>query len=333
MSESATGLEAVLERLKAEAHGVFGEPGAVVERLKRIDGPYSSVFRVRVRSGSRITYAYIKVSRPRDASAESAARVRRFLLREYRAACALRDRLATRTDVGALRPIALFPELNAIVTEEVAGKPLGRLVRHARNADASLLESFRRVGRWIRLYQELDAPAGVVDLAERRAYLADRLALLEGRVLSEAERRDVGARVDAICQAIGSRPIPAVNIHADLTPMNVIVGDDGRVTVLDFAMAKTGTPVHDLAHLHFHLSLGASRHRRRAALYQALQEALLGGYDPELTADEPLFRLMLWQHALCHAALLLERRLPAGEFAYRWFVRRRWRSCVRAIPA
>ena len=78
------------------------------------------------------------------ATAEEAARVQRFLLREYRATCALRDALDGRTDVGALRPIAVLPEANAIVTEEVSGQPLGALIRRARHPDASLLESFRR---------------------------------------------------------------------------------------------------------------------------------------------------------------------------------------------
>jgi phosphotransferase family enzyme len=331
MADPANGFETVLERLKSDVHTPFGAPGAVVEALRRIDGPYSSVLRVRVRSGERTTYAYIKVSRPRDATAEEAARVQRFLLREYLATCRLRDAFDGRTDVGALRPIALLPEAHAIVTEEVSGQPLGALVRRARHPDASLLECFRRVGCWVRLYQTLDSPAEGVDLSERRAYLDERLSLLEGRILTTTVRREVLARVDALRERAGGRPIPAVPIHADLTPTNVIIGADGRVTVLDFAMAKTGTAFHDLAHMHFHLSLAASRHRNRQSLYEALQRALLVGYDNTLTAADPLFQLMLWQHAVCHVAMLAERRLTAGDFAYRWFVKRRWRSCVRAL--
>jgi hypothetical protein len=331
MADPANGFETVLERLKADAQTPFGVPGAVVEPLRRIDGPYSSVLRVRVTAGERTTHAYIKVSRPRDATPEEAARVQRFLLREYRATCSLRDALEGRADVGALRPIALIPEANAIVTEEVSGQPLGALVRRARQPEASLLESFRRVGCWVRLYQRLDSPVGSVDLSERRAYLDERLSLLDGRILTATERGDVLARVDALRAKAGDRPIPAVPIHADLTPMNVIIGADGRVTVLDFAMAKTGTTLHDLAHMHFHVSLAAARRRNRQSLFAAFQRELLVGYDKTLTAADPLFQLMLWQHAVCHVAMLAERRLPTGDFAYRWFVKRRWRSCLRAI--
>ena len=52
---------------------------------------------------------------------------------------------------------------------------------------------------------------------------------------------------------------------------------------------------------------------------------MLAGYRPGLSAADPLFRLMLLQHAVCHVALLAERRFPIVDAAYRWFLRRRWR--------
>jgi Ser/Thr protein kinase RdoA (MazF antagonist) len=331
MPDPASGFEPVLARLKSDAQTPFGVPGAEIEPLRRIEGPYSTVLRVRVRTGASTTYAYVKVSRPRGEGPEETARLQRFLLREYRATRALNDALGARHDVGALRPLAFLPEFNAIVTEEVSGEPLAALVKRARRADSALLESFHRVGRWLRMYQGMEEPSALVDLAERRAYLDDRLALLVGRIITPATRAEVLAHIDPLRRELDGRRIPAVLIHADLTLTNVMVGTDGRVTVLDFAMAKTGTPVHDLAHMHFHLSLAAGRRMRRTALYAELQRALLAGYDPELSAGDPLFRLMLWQHAVCHVAMLAERRVPFGDLAYRWFLKRRWESCVRGL--
>jgi aminoglycoside/choline kinase family phosphotransferase len=123
--------------------------------------------------------------------------------------------------------------------------------------------------------------------------------------------------------------IPAVPIHADLGPMNVIVDARGRVTVLDFTMAKTGPRHHDLSHLYFHLELMAARHRSRQHVFRALQSAMLGGFDPAASAGEPQFRMMLMQHGVCHVALLAERRVPVVDLAYRWFLRRRWQTCER----
>jgi aminoglycoside phosphotransferase (APT) family kinase protein len=187
------------------------------------------------------------------------------------------------------------------------------------------------VGKWVRAYQRSAAPGGVVELVERRAYLDDRLRALEGPIISPDERARVLARFDALAAAIGDPAVPAVPIHADLTPANVIVGDDGRVTVLDFTMAKTGPALHDLSHACFHLALRAARRRSRGHVYAAVQEAMLEGYDPGLSRADPLFVLLLWQQAVCHVAMLAERRVPLAGALYRWFVRRRWQTCV-GIP-
>jgi aminoglycoside phosphotransferase (APT) family kinase protein len=137
-----------------------------------------------------------------------------------------------------------------------------------------------------------------------------------------------------MAREIGADSVRRVPIHADLTPTNIVVDNEGRVTVLDFTMAKAGTEYDDLTHVYFQLELMRRRHRSRRKIFQALQRALLAGYDPSLSSDHPLFRMMLMQHAVCHVALLAERRLPVLDVAYRWFVRRRWTVCDRmSAPA
>ena len=136
---------------------------------------------------------------------------------------------------------------------------------------------------------------------------------------------------DQIAAEIGSRPLRLVAIHADLCPTNILVGPDGGVTVLDFAMARSGTRFHDLAHLYMHLKFTRWRPRLKPAIVNAAQEALLRGYDPAVSADDPLFRLMLLQHLVCHVAFLAERQTGALEPAYRWFLRRHWARCAPVL--
>jgi Ser/Thr protein kinase RdoA (MazF antagonist) len=202
------------------------------------------------------------------------------------------------------------------------------LLAEATAASAPLLEAARRVGRWIRAYQQIAPVDGRVELAERRAYIDERLRQLDGDVFDGSVRTAVLARVDGLCRAIGTGSVAAVAIHADLTPTNVLVGNDGRVTVLDFTMAKTGTAVHDLAHMYFHVATLGRRGRRRGHIdiAGAVQRALLEGYDASIAEHDPLFVLMVWQHAVCHVAMLAERRIPFGRAAYRWFLRRRWQD-------
>jgi hypothetical protein len=71
-----------------------------------------------------------------------------------------------------------------------------------------------------------------------------------------------------------------------------------------------------------------ARDPARTPLLTAVQDAMLRGYSPDLTPSDPLFRLMLWQHAVCHVAMLAERQMPLIGPAYRWFVRRRWQQVV-----
>ena len=329
MSDGRDDFGPVLAALATDGSTPFGAPGARVERLRRIEGPFSAVQHVRVSTPAQTTHAYIKILKPRRPGEEELARIDRMLKREYLATRALYEALEADHALGAVRPLALLADHRALVTEEVPGRPFAELlVEHTRPFE-HLTAVASAIGRWIRLYQGLGDSGGRIELAERRQYLDDRLRLLVGRVLSPAEREGTLHRFDELARAVGSPSVEAVLIHADLTPLNIIVDEAGRTTVLDFTMAKTGTRFHDLSHVYFHLQLMAARRRGREESFRALQQALLSGYAPAITTEEPLFRLMLLQHAVCHVALLAERRVPVLDAAYRWFMRRRWRLCER----
>jgi serine/threonine protein kinase len=328
MSHAGDVFAPVLQALAADPTTEFGAPGARVEVLRQIDGPFSSVQRVRVLTPARTFHAYTKILKPRQPGTEELSRIDRFLKREFAATSALYNALQQDADIGAVRPIALLPEYRALATEEVPGRPFGEVLADVSQSHERLAAIARRVGAWVRAYQTVVEAGGRIELSERRQYLDDRLKLLEGRVLSPSDRRETLARFDDLCLEIGESAVPAVAIHADLTPMNIIVDRNGRVAVLDFTMAKTGTARHDLSHVYFHLELLAAKNPRRRASIEALQRVMLAGYHPELSSADPLFRLMLLQHSVCHVALLAERRLPVVDAAYRWFLRRRWQACT-----
>ncbi len=328
----------VIDELRRNAAAHFGVPNVEIEPLRRIEGPYSNVLRVAVHAGPAQSHAYIKVFKPRGNSPEDRARVERFLLREFGAATTLHQGLAGERDLGALRPIACLPEHRAIVTAEVSGTPFADVL--LRSPATRVSEIAARIGRWVRAYQDVAATGGEIELDERRRYVDDRLRLLVPAILDEQERLDVLDRLDRLSIAIGWASVPAVAIHADLTPTNVLVGADGRVTVLDFTMAKTGTRLHDLAHMYFHLDRFVRHHPSRRDAGTRAKRALLEGYDPSLTPGDPLFQLMLWQHAVCHVAMLAERRPIVGRIVQRWLIRRRWQQMrkglepmVAAIPS
>lgn len=329
MSQGGDAFSPVLAALQADPATEFGEPGAKIELLGRIDGPFSTVQRVRIQTPARSIKAYAKILKPYQDTPEELARADRMLRREYNATSALYQALHQDAEIGAVRPIAFLPELRAIVTEEVPGRPMSELLAETSRASAEALAVARRVGAWIRIYQSLVEATGTVELPERRTYLDDRLKQMEGRVITSSERREVLALFDSLAAQLPTE-CAAVPIHADLTPTNIIVDDRGRIAVLDFTMAKMGTSYHDISHVFFHLEMLGAR-QRKPAMARELQRALLAGYSPALSEDTPLFQLMLLQHVVCHAALLGARRVPVVDLLYRWFVRRRWRACRRMI--
>ena len=322
--------DVVLEALAADRLTEFGAPGVRIDVVRRIDGPFSAVRHVRIRTPTSTKHAYIKIAKAGE-DREDQARAGRTLEREFRATLAFHAALRQDEEFGAVRAVAWLPEHRALVTEEVSGRPFGHVLRTEACVTDELRGIARRVGRWVHLYQQTGEPGKALEVRECREYLDTRLRFLVSRVISPGERRAALDEFDRFAAELDTRTLDRVPIHADLTPTNIIVGDRGRVTVLDFTMAQTGTLHHDLSHVYFHIELMARRHPRRRDLLRALQQAVLSGYDPGLTAAHPLFRMMLLQHGACHVAQLAERRLPLIDAAYRWFMRHRWRLCEQMV--
>jgi hypothetical protein len=196
---------------------------------------------------------------------------------------------------------------------------------------APLPEIAARVGEWIRTYQAVTAAEGTWAIDERREYLDVRLRrLVAATVIPAEEREAVLAVFDGLAAAIGNGDRALTAIHADLCPPNILVAPDGQVTILDFAMAKTGARLHDLSHLYLHLEFQSWRPRPHRGMMAETKRRLLDGYQPGLTPDDPVFRLFLLQHTVCHVALLSEQAAGALQPARLWLARRRWLRCRRS---
>lgn len=324
--------DSLLAELSAGAQLYFGDARAVIQPVARLDRPYSALLRLRVEAAGRESYAFLKVFKPRGESAEEIAQLRRFVEREYRSTHRLHEALRGRPDLTALRPVAVFPEQLALVTEEVLGETFELVARRGLQggtAAAAAEAAAERIGAWITTYQEVTATEGQLSLAERRDYLDVRLRKLAGDVLTEDDREGALRLYDSLAREIQPADLGLVAIHADLSPTNILVAPDGRVTILDFAMAKTGARYHDVAHLYLHLERLRSRMSLRRPQAGALQSALLRGVSPALTTAHPLFALMLLQHAVCDIAQQAERNVGPFRPAYRALLRRRWAKALQ----
>jgi hypothetical protein len=100
------------------------------------------------------------------------------------------------------------------------------------------------------------------------------------------------------------------------------------VTVLDLGMSGDGTRYQDLAHLCFHVELSGYRLSLGSNVVERLKRALLEEFEPGLTADAPLFRIMLLQHAVCFLAQLARQERDPVNILNEWQWRRRVAWCI-----
>ena len=198
MRPRTDGFDGTLAALAGDADRYFGDPNALLEPVARFERPFSILLRIRVDAAGRRTHAFLKVFKPRHSTPEEIAQLRRFVEREYRAATALHQTVTGRPGLTALRPVALFPEHLAIVTEEVEGKTLDRVLRQGawrRSVRPQVGAAAARVGRWVRTYQGVTAAEGVVSTDGLRAYLdeADPARPAVGRIGTGPEARSISA--------------------------------------------------------------------------------------------------------------------------------------------
>ena len=332
--------EELLPLLVADVHALYGRgcglaPSAVFERL------YSYVLRVGVVHEGETRpreHLFVKVSKSKVVDGVSSG-MRARVERDFRVTQRVFERMAGGERYGAVRPIACYPALLAIVTEEVPGETLLKAVEQrmrwaldsSRSAD--LQEVFAAAGTWIREFQE---PAeGSFGLQWIRDYIDSRLqriAKVSG-ARGERLRGEVLRHIDRLGSRLPDEPAAAVTVHADLSPSNIMVCDQ-RVVVLDFAMARAGHPLQDVARLFTQLELLALKPQFRRAAVRPLQLAMLRGFDPGLRADDPAFRLQVLAQRINHLGSLTIKKYGLLERTYnRFVVWQHWRWIEREIAA
>ncbi len=178
------------------------------------------------------------------------------------------------------------------------------------------------------MYQTLESPGRQVEIGELRRYVDHRLETLRRHGgISANERTDVLSTIDALGGSILPPELVEVPIHADLALGNVLVSGS-RIVVLDFAMAKFGTRLHDLTRLFVQMDLLTVKPHLRRDVIARLQRALLAGFDPELRASDALFRLLSLLHRTNHLTTLVVNRASGAEAVYNGLIRRRHRRWI-----
>jgi hypothetical protein len=335
--ESLAPFAPILERLRDDAAACFGVSGLdlVPVRIERRE--HASLLRVAVhRHGEAqpVTHLFAKIFSVKPLLTVEEMRAR--IAHDFETTHRIHAAMSAWSDLGAVRAVACYPDLLALVTEEARGDTLGAYVRARAGwfpSPATLghaAEVLATVGRWVRVFQGIDESAGRIAVDDLREYIDIRLRRLTaaaGAGFSEADRARVLRHIDAIGARVATADLTEAVVHADLGPGNVLVAGP-RVIVLDFAMAKRGSVWQDISRLYVHLGLFESKPQFRRRTIDVLQRALLRGFDPDLQPDRPLFRLLLLRHHVNHLATMAARREPFPASLYNSHVRRMHRRWI-----
>ncbi len=328
----------VLSRLEPDVTAHYGlrqarlVPAGVEER------PFSQLLRLQVCCGDdsrTVSHLFVKIYKPKPLPGGPDA-MRDRVANDFEATRRVYAAMLPHGDVGAVPPVACYPDLLAIVTEQVDGPTLleylGKRAAWTRTGGAvdDLAETMRRVGRWIRIYQATDVREGQVTIEHLHAYIEHRLnRLVQHGAVTDGYRQRLLSHVDALGHTAAPEDLHEVAVHSDLALGNVIVSGT-RIVVLDFAMAKRGTRLHDLTRLAVQLDLLSVKPQFGSRVIRRLQLAVLEGFDPALRMDRPMFRLLTLLHRVNHLTTLTVNRFSPAEAVYNALVRRRHRRWIAA---
>jgi aminoglycoside phosphotransferase len=272
--------------------------------------PFSYVARVERETAVNRHRVIVKIPRLRPGKIDR--RVPALKL-EMAAAQTLASTLRGQTELSVPDVVAFYPDIPALVWDEVAGETLEMLAaRTARglpgNAALARLESaFHGAGRWLRALQDgSEVEAGEFSLSEMSEYIDVRLRRIS----------DLGPRgLDVYWRARVKRVFTEARLQGDALRLTAVHGDfslsnvmfDGtRVVAIDFSRFGIGSRYYDITRLYHQTGLLLHKPWFLPSTVRRLRRALLNGFDPAMREDEPMFRLFVIQHLLCHWLGLLK---------------------------
>jgi hypothetical protein len=328
----------LFDALKRDADRLFGARRVqIVPRTVQVRES-SEVARAEVTTHTRTIGVYAKVFRPRPGESGMAPTRDRFL-RDCDITRRVCEAMRSFQDLRAVELIASYERIPGMVTKEIQGTALNQLIATdaAWPADSARMVALdlalSRLGRWLAVFQTIasEAAPGRISLDDVRAYIDVRLrklTALSWAGFNQQDRREILAYIDERAAAVADHDLVAAPVHGDIVPSNVIAGTNA-ITVLDFGMTGMGAKYLDVARIFTQLDFYGAKPQFRPQVIRRLQQAVLEGFDPTLSASHPLFDICAVQHVVCH--YLSHARQP-GRFPaslYSAHLRRRHRGWLR----
>ena len=231
------------------------------------------------------------------------------------------------------RPVGLVVDSNAILTEYAPGVTLLQILKRELSWNTSsrrrseILEVFGRVGEWLRRFHTSgDSTEGQDFFTQFAKVTRHDMRTLSGSLALRWPLERFRHAWDYVAAGSAGVDGTSVRLHGDFGPPNILVDEDGRLTVVDLGSLLRGSPAFDvstfLVAIHvMAYKVGVLLFRR--AFIKELQTRFLRSYSQTYFTDEFSDRLIPFYCAcaLVHACAQQTRTLQRAPVLVRWIPR------------
>jgi len=328
--------DVLTRRLLKEAQVSYGcksEP--VLGKTQHIACPYSAVSRIEMVCDGVPKAVYLKRVRD-DGIGKDAAR--RRVLVEYQILTQLFAHFQTHQTWGVARPIAVFPDELAIVTEEVRGIALTDLIgrsakRHMFGYRQPVLEKYCVLaGTWLREFQSFTTRRngefniqGLMQYCDQRldTLIAYRRAGIDDRFKAQFRRY-----LNKKHEQSRRKPDIIVGRHNDFSPHNIIVEGD-RISVIDFGFFDHDSYLYDVCKFWFQLECMKTSPLFRPSTIERLQNSFFVGYGNSIDPRGPAFEMVASRYYLTRLVTMVKEGTRGGLRG--WIDRRSYEWCLQRL--
>ena len=327
-------IQQVIARLKDEAKTFWPEcPPSAITIAREFRRPYSTVYRLALppRDGSTPLEsragAYVKIFKPSAANRRNVEKYRQRLQTEFEVSRQLQQPFAGKRTVAVVKPLAWFPELLALVTEETPGRPLAELIERRckrwhtkRELEQTLVQCYR-AGEALALLQQATSMAALFNPDELVVYVDKRLQRLEQSPVAPfaaAQRRQVRDHLVRIARQCNGMQSGTCGSHGDFGPFNILAGRD-HVTIIDFSMYRSGSIYNDVSYFCQRLESLLHKPTFSVSAIQRLTAEFLRGYNDgsgrqhDLIEKHALFNAFRIKHLVNNYSALARNRVGGGS--------------------
>lgn len=321
-SSESSALKSILStlttRIEADLPGWYGANARLAGALEFHPRAWSYFFRCPIRvNGNEDRAILVKIRHTRDmklSHAVASVKMGEEAREEYKSLEHLLEVFGREEHSSlffAVRPLAFYESLNAVVMEEAGlrslrsllGSPQMLVSRQAHNTFESYLGL---AGRWLRIFHDAAGrPAGEGYVFSESSYENARqnLAGLED-LLEEKDRSTLTALLEKLYRVYGRKTVPQRILHDDFTCANIFVTKDHRICCFD--PKNSAGPIYvDLARISIDLETCRAQiltNGLAMSFSRVLQfhTSLLRGYFASEPADHSLLNLFRLLDLLGH---------------------------------